>query len=417
MVDYKLYFNMDLEAKEMFDSVVKKLLETLKAEREERVAGYYELPYNSPKIVDRVLVEMESNSIYQQAKQIVLIGIGGSSLGAKAVDKLLRKVSNIEKEFIVFENPDPIEVFDKLSKIDRDKAIFIVASKSGETVETISLFKVILDYFKIDLTKDSNRFIVITDKNSNLDKFANHHNIGSFNIPENVGGRFSVLSAVGVVPLTLLGYDTKEMLQGAKDFLDRFWAGRELHLLQKALFLSTNWEEFHLSTLFAYSSCFEDFSKWWIQLWGESLGKIDRDGNRVGLTPIAHIGSIDQHSFLQLIIDGPKDKSLTFLKVSSFEKDLLIPEISLKYMENMDFLNGHTLGELLNGECDATFESIKSLDIPLDLITIDALSPENVGEMVIYYQLLTSAIGTLLNIDTYNQPGVERWSRDTKRYF
>ncbi len=86
MVDYKLYFNMDLEAKEMFDSVVKKLLETLKAEREERVAGYYELPYNSPKIVDRVLVEMESNSIYQQAEQIVLIGIGGSSLGAKAVD-------------------------------------------------------------------------------------------------------------------------------------------------------------------------------------------------------------------------------------------------------------------------------------------------------------------------------------------
>ncbi len=417
MVDYKLYFDMDLEAKEMFDSVVKKLLETIKAEKEEGSSGYYDLPYNSLEALQDFLVEIESNQTYKEAKQIILIGIGGSALGTKAIDGVLRVFSNTKKELIVFDNPDPIEVYKRVSKIDRDRAIFIVVSKSGTTIETISLLKVVLGEFQIDFKKDAKRFIAITDSGSKLEEFAKENRIRVFTLAENIGGRFSVLSAVGLVPLALLEYDIKSILDGAREFLDRFWEGRELHLLQKALFLSTNRDEFNLNTLFAYGSCFEDFTKWWVQLWGESLGKIDREGNRVGLTPLAHIGSTDQHSFLQLIMEGPKDKSVTFLKTTTFSKDFLIPEISLKHLEETDFVNGHTLGELLSRECDATFESVKELGIPIDFITIDGFSPENIGELIIYYELLTSAVGILLNINTYDQPGVEVGKKILKEKF
>jgi glucose-6-phosphate isomerase len=296
--------------------------------------------------------------------------------------------------------------------IDPVRTLFIVISKSGGTIETTSIFKVLIDHFGLEVEgKDRERILVITDEGSILFRYAEKHGLGSYLIPANVGGRFSVLSAVGIVPLSLAGYDTRLLLAGARKIVDGFFNRREDHLLRKGAFLASYWRQYRMNVLFAYGTALEDLTKWYVQLWGESLGKIDAFGNRVGLTPLGHIGSVDQHSFLQLIIEGPRDKSVTFLKVEDFGRDLTIPRISLEHIEKNDYINGHTLGELLHAECDATMESIAGEGVPTDAIVMDRLDPENLGELILYYELLTSIVGAMLHIDTYNQPGVELGKR------
>ncbi len=398
------------------DKIDYSLFEALKKERDNQEIGYFKLPYDSKELIEN-LANIKSKKIVSDSKTIVIIGVGGSSLGIKAIYSILKPFSKHLKELIFLENPAPIDITTKLKKIDKNKAIFIIISKSGNTIETLSIFKVILKYFNFDLNRDSNRLIVISDKGSNLDKFANENKISIFYIPKNVGGRFSVLSAVGIVPLELAGFNTKNLLIGAKEFLDRFFNKKENHILKKATFLIKNIDIINTNILFAYGNCFEEFTKWYIQLWAESLGKINKEGKRVGLTPISLIGSIDQHSFLQLIVDGPRDKSVTFLKVLNFKQNIKIPNINLDFLDESNFVNGHTLNTLLNMECDATFEALEHSKIPVDMIILDEISAYNIGELIIYYELLTSLVGVGLKINTYNQPGVELGKKILKDKF
>jgi len=163
----------------------------------------------------------------------------------------------------------------------------------------------------------------------------------------------------------------------------------------------------NINILFSYSSMFEAFNKWYIQLWGESLGKKRSDGERVGLTPIGLIGSIDQHSFLQLIIEGPKDKTVTFLKLKNFELPVIVPHLSLPFLETTDFANGRRFQTIINTQCDATMESIVEAGVPVDMIEISELNEKSAGYLIYYFELLTSAVGAMFEINTYNQPGVE----------
>ncbi len=395
MVEYRQDFMF-----EDIDNLMLKAFEKVQKERESKITGYYDLPKESQKLVKEV--ELEDREDFDT---IVVIGIGGSSLGTKAIYSLLKHKNENYKKIIFLENPDPLELTNKFKAIDKEKSIFIVVSKSGTTIETISIFKALIRYFDIDFKKD--RVYAITDKDSPLHNFAKLNGIKSYEIPKNVGGRFSVLSSVGIVPLTLAGFDTLSILKGAALILNRFFEKKEEHLLKKAAFIASNWKKYRMNVLFSYSTYLEDFTKWYVQLWGESLGKIDKNGQRVGLTPIGHIGSVDQHSFLQLLMEGPKDKSVTFLKIEDFENSLKIPDISLKYLEKTNFINSHSFNELLNAECDATKESLVKVGVPVDLISLDRLDEENIGEMILYFELLTSLVGVLLDVDTYNQPGVE----------
>jgi len=377
-------------------------------ERESCVAGYYNLHEDSKMVVTEVKAYALSNDVVKRCDTIAVIGIGGSSLGAKAIDSMLRHKYPEAKQIIFFENPDPVEISQKFASIDKDRTIFIVVSKSGSTIETISIFKAVISYFNLDLEgEDKNRLIAITDEGSALCHFADRYDLKVYTIPHNVGGRFSVLSAVGIVPLTLAGYDTCSILDGAAKMVHRFFERREDHLLLKAAFIATNWEKYRMNVLFAYASFLDDFTKWYVQLWGESLGKLDKSRKRVGPTPLGQIGSVDQHSFLQLIIEGPKDKTVTFIKIEDFENQISIPDITLENIQKCDFVNGHTFNELINAECDATREAISQQGVPVDAIILDRLSEANIGELILYFEILTSLTGSMLNIDTYNQPGVE----------
>jgi glucose-6-phosphate isomerase len=339
-----------------------------------------------------------------------LLGIGGSSLGTKAVDCALKHSKNRNDINLIFlENCDPNEVSALLSGVKAKDTLFIMISKSGSTIETTSLAKyVIAKFFKtIDNPRLKKRFLIITDEDSPLDRFGKEFNLERFYIAPNVGGRFSVLSAVGLLPLAILGYDIRKLLLGAAKFKKSFFDANEFEMIKKALYYVYNHEKYPINVLFSYSSSLDKLTAWYVQLWAESLGKIDKDGKNVGLTPIGLVGSVDQHSFLQLIVEGPKNKSVTFVKVKEFKNNSKIPNITIKNLEKTDFVNGLNLADLLNAQCEATLETLVEKNIPVDIIELDTLNEESIGALIFYYELLTAIAGKAFGINTYDQPGVE----------
>ena len=387
------------------------LYQKIKDERDS--IGYYNLPYQDIENIKSFNKDIDDSK--NEYRNIVVIGIGGSSLGTKAIYHFLKVNRILKRRIHFFESTDPIMINYNLSKIDINKSLFIVISKSGNTVETISTFKLLLSRFNIkDMIPEDKReqFIVITDSGSNLEKFAILNQLKLFNLPKNVGGRFSVLSVVGLVPLSLSGINIQKLLNGAKsidkDFLNK---NSDIYksLISKASFYAKNSDKYNINCIFSYSESLRYFNEWYIQLWGESLGKKQRNSLlHTGLTPIGLIGPTDQHSFLQLIIDGKRDKSVTFIKVKDFIIDLKIPDIKLKYMESLDNINNLQFSKLINMQADSIIESLESKnDIPLDIIELSRMDADNIGKLIFYYEILTSLVATMLNIDAYNQPGVE----------
>jgi glucose-6-phosphate isomerase len=401
MLSFKKHFTFEPTAQS--EAIMQEAMDKVTQEMVSDEVGYYKLPTHSLKHIER-LKEIDTSAF----EQIVVIGIGGSSLGIKAIDSILRPYTPDAKEILFFENSDPITITQTLKKITPEKAAFFIISKSGSTIETTSIFKTVISTCKLELDgKDRERVFAITDKGSSLSEFASHHKIHEFNIPDNVGGRFSVLSAVGVVPLSMAGYDMEALLGGAGSFIGSFFESQEQHLLEKACFMYENSKELSINVLFSYADALENLTKWYVQLWGESLGKIDADDNRVGLTPIGIIGAVDQHSFLQLVIEGPKDKTMTFINIEDFENDLSVADVTLKGIEKTNFINNQSFNTLINAQCDATLQSVVESGVSADAITLDRVSPQNIGAIIAYYELLTSLIGAMLHVNTYNQPGVE----------
>jgi len=389
----KLYFTSEDEKtqKKAFDAIVK----------EQKSIGYYALPDQ-----DIAPILMYCDSIPNTIETIAVIGIGGSSLGAKAIYEFLKPVNGLSRKLYFFESTDPINITDLLSKIDLEKTHFLVISKSGSTVETFSIYKYIYS-----LQNDPKAYTFITDPGSPLEKYANEINAAVLYLPKNVGGRFSVLSTVGLVPLALCGVDIQTLLNGAKTIKESFFNDGYLKdtLLKKAVYYAKNHTRYNINCIFAYSETLKYFCEWYVQLWGESLGKLQRNSAfHVGLTPIGLIGPKDQHSFLQLIMEGTRDKSVTFIKVEDFNDDITIPDIKLSHLEILDSLNGLSFSKLINMQCDSVIESLEGQkDIPLDSITISKVSENSIGSLMYYYELLTSLMGELINVDAYDQPGVE----------
>ncbi|HFU76480.1 MAG TPA: glucose-6-phosphate isomerase, partial [Arcobacter sp.] len=328
-----------------------------------------------------------------------------SSLGTYAIHKFVQHKENSEKLHFI-ESTDPLDVAYRLSKIDLEHAFFIIISKSGGTVETISNLKYIASKIAIDKTNA----VAITELDSMLASFATANEMEIFEIPKNVGGRFSVFSPVGLLPLAIMGVNIDELLNGCKEVSDSFFSKGDYYegIMNKARFMVENKNRFNINVVFSYSSLLEGFNKWYIQLWGESLGKININKTKQGLTPIGLLGPVDQHSFLQLVMEGKRDKTITFIKVEDFENELEVPDISLPGLEKLDYLNNIKFKDLINMQADATIEAINDLkDIPCDVITIERVDEYNIAKLMFGYQLLTSVIGRFVQINTYDQPGVE----------
>lgn len=374
------------------------IFEGIKKEVEE--IGYYNLP-----LQDTNEIKEYAKNIKQ--KHIAIIGIGGSTLGTYAIYQFLKRSNEFDKSLHFFESTDPTDIKQRVNKLDLEDTLFLVISKSGTTIETISIFKYLSSLVKMN----SNNCVIISEHDSKLTSFALKHSMKTFEIPKNVGGRFSVFSAVGLVPLAILGVDIDNMLLGAKKLREDFLSKGEYYdkIMEKARFMVENKNRFNINVVFSYSSSLEGFNKWYIQLWGESLGKININGTKQALTPIGLIGPVDQHSFLQLIVQGKRDKTITFIKVNDFGDDTVIPAGTLDGFYELEYLNGLKFNRLIDEQAEATIESIKELkDIPYDIITIDKQDEYNIAKLMYSFQLLTSVVGRFVQINAYDQPGVER---------
>jgi glucose-6-phosphate isomerase len=386
---YQHNFNPTISDEDVFSEIV----------REKEDIGYYNLVHQ-----DSSIFKEYAEGVKQ--KNIVVIGIGGSTLGTYAIYKFLKYSKNLTKKLYFLETTDPVDIKSKIKNIDLDDTLFIVISKSGTTIETVSIFKYINSLIKCD----SSNTLVVTESDSKLNEYAKANGIRNFEIPKNVGGRFSVFSAVGLLPLAIVGIDIDELLEGAKEVYNSFFQKEQTYdrVLKKARFFVEYKNSFNINVVFSYSSRLEGFNKWYIQLWGESLGKVDINSTRQGLTPIGIIGPIDQHSFLQLIVEGRRDKTITVIKVEDFDSDLKIPHVKLKGLEELDYIDGIEFSSLINQQADATIESINNLnDIPCDVITIDTIDERSCASLMYEYELLTSICAKFMYINAYDQPGVE----------
>ena len=386
---YTHNFNPTISDEDLFEEIVK----------EKEHIGYYNL-------VSQETTAFKEYAKTVKQKNIVVIGIGGSTLGTYAIYKFLKHSKTLTKQLYFLETTDPIDIKSKVESIDLNDTLFVVISKSGTTVETISIFKYIHSLVKID----KNNTVIVTENDSKLNFYANENDMKTFEIPKDVGGRFSVFSAVGLLPLAIVGIDIDKLLQGAKEIHNSFFSKQEFYnrIVKKARFITEYKNRFNINVVFSYSSRLEGFNKWYIQLWGESLGKVDINSTRQGLTPVGIIGPIDQHSFLQLIVEGKRDKIVTVIKVDDFDSDLVIPKIELKGLEELNYLDNIEFSSLINKQADATIESINNLnDIPCDVITIDGVSESAIAALMYEYELLTSICGKFMYINAYDQPGVE----------
>ena len=375
------------------------IFERIKAEREE--VGYYNLPYQDT-------AEIKDYATTISKKHVVVVGIGGSSLGARAIYDFLLPSNDYTKDLLFLETIDPLKVNHLLKSIDLADTQFVIISKSGNTIETISLFK----YLDSLVTIDSSNCTIISEAKSALTQFANDNNIKAFDLAENIGGRFSVFSVVGLVPLAMVGVDIDNLLNGCKRVADSFFDQADYYkpIIRKARFLVENKSRFNINVVFSYSSLLESFNKWYVQLWAESLGKINVNGTRQALTPIGLVGPVDQHSFLQMIMDGVRDKTVTFIKIDDLKDSSIIPKSNSNKFDDLgsQYAEGFSFNEVLNMQADATIQSVQEQDdIPCDVITIRTVDEYNIAKIMFSYQLLVSCIGAFLQINTYDQPGVE----------
>jgi glucose-6-phosphate isomerase len=347
-------------------------------------------------------------------KNIVIVGIGGSALGPAALESALSPPGAARK-LVVLDNIDPDFIAGTLAALNPADTFVNVIAKSGVTAETMATFAIVRKWMSDALgsSKLRDRFAVTTDpQKGDLLAIARQEKFPVFEIPQNVGGRFSVLTPVGTLPAALLGLDVESMMRGAAETAAQSRRPMSENPALAAAFVQ--WildHQFRKSilVLFPYSQALWKFAFWFKQLWGESLGKkFDRRQNEVhcGQTPTAALGVTDQHSQLQLFIEGPNDKSFLFWSVREFENALKINHPYASF-DSMGYLQGRTLGQLLDSERRATEMGITEAGRPNSTITIDKVDAAAMGSLIMFSQYMTAYAGEFYDIDAFDQPGVE----------
>ncbi len=427
MADY-VGKNQGFTQKDLDDSVIlaRTAYDKFTKKRGSDMTGWADLPYNQDKIVKDI--EETANQIRKNSDYFVVLGIGGSALGPISVFQALCHLhhNDLPKEkrnapkFYVEDNIDPERMVALLDVIDVEKTTFNVITKSGATSETMAQYLIICDLLKKKLGNNFNKRIIATtsSEKGNLIKIAKKEGFKTFFIPDDVGGRFSELSPVGLLPASVLGIDIKMMLEGAK-YMDNICNSadytKNIALANALISYLAIKKGKNISVMMPYSDGLKYIADWYSQLWAESLGKaVDNDGNLVneGQTPVKSLGVTDQHSQVQLYTEGPFDKITTFLAVDNF-RDVVEISQGCEDIADVNFLSGHTLNELINAERIATEYALtvkNRLNRTIYLPTINAFT---IGELLFFFELETAYVGEMLNINTYNQPGVEEGKNAT----
>lgn len=369
-------------------------------------------------------VKEYASMVKDRFENILVLGIGGSALGGIALTEALLKpywnlLSDEQREglprIFFLDNIDPDTMDALFNILDLKKTLVNVITKSGSTAETMSQFMIVKDRLEKELG-DNYRYNVVatTDKRTGiLRQIAEQEGYKTFVVPDDVGGRFSVFSAVGLLPLALVGIDIEAVVNGIKD-MDLALKNTDINeniAAQNALihYLMDTKKGKNISVMMPYSSRLKYVADWYAQLWAESLGKNkDIDGNdvNIGPTPVKALGVTDQHSQIQLYNEGPNNKIINFIRVKEFDTTMEIPNI-FEYT-GLNYLGGKTVNQLLNAEADSTRVALADYQRPTVTITLDKVDPYNVAQLLYMLEVQTAIAGELYGINTFNQPGVEQ---------
>ena len=394
--------------------------------KDELFMGWTELPYNQGEIVADILET--AKLVRKKFDNFVVLGIGGSALGpTMAFNALchlhyndLPKSKRRGPRFFVEDNVDPVRMKELLDVIDVKKTCFNVISKSGATSETMAQYLIISDLLKKEGIDIKENVIFTTDAaKGNLVKISKElGGVKSYVLPDGVGGRFSELCPVGLLPAAVLGIDIKALLKGAA-YMDKLCKTADLKknpaLLTATLqYIAMN-DGKNIGVLMPYSDNLRYVSDWYAQLWAESLGKnVTLDGKpcNVGQTPVKALGVTDQHSQVQLYTEGPFDKVVTFLSVGSYKEKTPIPH-GCESIPDVSFLGGHTMEELIQAENKATAHALTMAGRLNYTINLPEVNEFTLGQLLFLFELQTAYAGAMFNINTFNQPGVEAGKKAT----
>ncbi|MEK7545093.1 MAG: glucose-6-phosphate isomerase [Patescibacteria group bacterium] len=380
--------------------------------------SFYDLPENG-KLADEI-AEF-AREAREKFDHFVLLGIGGSALGARCIADALASASE-RGRLIILDNVDPALLSNATAGLDLARTLFLVVSKSGGTPETVAQYFYFREKTEATGLKATEHFVFVTDPEKGfLRKIAREEKIRSFEIPPEVGGRFSVLSACGLLPAALLGIDIHGLLRGAARQREGIFhtSFQENHAYQLAAIQYLLWKErgVPMTVIMPYSSQLSTFSDWYVQLLSESIGKeknLRGETVNVGLTPVKAVGVTDQHAQVQLFTSGPFDKFLLFIEVSESDFDLKIP-VMYESEKDFSYLHGVSFHQLLLTEKRATEQALTQYGRPNATVKISKLDSEHLGMLFMLFQESVAFLGELCGIDAFDQPGVELGKVLTKR--
>lgn len=386
---------------------------------EEGKYGFPDLPLNKTLIQE---IEATAKKLAGSFDTVCVIGIGGSALGCWALDCAMRGPhpvqgahSSKKPRLVILDNVDPDFINHALDSMSPKKTLVVVIAKSGSTAETMGGFLIVREWLMNGIGKKAaSRIIAVTSEaRGDLKVLATREGYTTFHIPENVGGRFSVLSAVGLVPAALIGVNIKKLCRGAAAMTESAWTeDLESNIaLSSALHHWLIWtvKKKSIQVAFPYSNFLWGTAFWFRQLWAESLGKAkDRTGAvvHVGQTPVAALGTTDQHSQVQLYMEGPNDKVYSFWVVEKAKKQIKIPKAKLG-LDGFDYLGGQSMGKLLDAERRATEAALATSGRPNCTFSLERVDEEHLGAFFQMMEFETAFMGELLNIDAFDQEGVE----------
>ncbi len=388
------------------------------ARRAAGTLGFPELPHDEAL---RIALQADALASRDEIDDVILCGIGGSALGPNMLRSALRppRWNELDRaarggwpRLHVMDNVDPVSMAALFDRVDLRRSRVLVISKSGGTAETMSQYLVVrerLAQLGAEWPAKVLRFITDPAKGV-LRAIAKTDGIVTYDIPPSVGGRFSVLTAVGLAPAAFIGIDIDALCAGAAAMRLRcehpdlaanpagvFAVLQQRHDQQ-------NGRSIHV--LMPYADALRDVASWFVQLWAESLGKVLPGGGHVGPTPLPALGATDQHAQVQNFMEGPQDKTVTFISVDAFARDITIPALHADYPD-LAYLGGNTIGALLDAERRATAGALASNGRPNGVLRIPHVDAHHLGELIMLFEFATAYAGALYGIDAYDQPGVE----------
>ncbi|MCL2618454.1 MAG: glucose-6-phosphate isomerase [Defluviitaleaceae bacterium] len=403
----------------------------MKDKRAKGLMDWRDLPHNQAAVADDILAYVASKADGFEA--FVVLGIGGSALGPMAVqqainhpyyNELPREKRGGFPKFYVVDNVDPERLVYLFNIIEPEKCLFNVISKSGSTSETMSQFMIIKQMLEDKLGQDARRNIVCTtdSEKGNLIKIAKQEGYKTFIIPSGVGGRFSELTPVGLLPAAFAGIDIRALLAGAA-FMDKMCEADDISQNSAHMYGLLNYiamqKAMPMSVMMPYADSLKFIADWYAQLWAESLGKkFDNGGNvvNVGPTPVKALGVTDQHSQVQLYVEGPYDKIVVFIGVDEYRETVTIPTI-YGDIPSLGFLGGVTHNRLITAMQHSTEYALMANGRPNMTITLPRVNEFTLGQLLYFFEVATGFAGELLNIDAFDQPGVEEGKNATYAMF